>query len=220
MRRRLTATLVALAVSAPSLAADPAPSVPTTGQGAEWAVSAEALAAEEARLRERIVLALAVAESVRLRGRTILVAMSEIERVRARIATLAPDSGRRAEFDQRLAALEARRVELDREVDEEFLSYVTLVSDLAAVLFTRVNRVGDSVHAELEGLAMRRLTDLYPLLSEHIEEFNRDGGVGREATDRWRREIDDTYEMRRARAGGTVPSEPAVGAGETTEKDI
>ncbi|MGF1445032.1 MAG: hypothetical protein ACFBRM_02395 [Pikeienuella sp.] len=178
------------------------------------------LAVEEAELRERIMTTLAVAESVRLRGRTILVAMSEIGRVRRRLEKIDPTSPNRAAFEERLRKVEQRRVELDREVDEEFLSYLELVSEIAGEVWTRVDRVGDELSAGLAERRLAQLVKLYPVVRSHIQEFNQAETVTRAITDRWRREVDDTYEMRQQRLRAAPPPEPSLANPVETEEDI
>ena len=189
--RRWHAAVLGLALAA-LLAPMPGSAQQANGEMSEVA----RLAVEEAELRERMMTALVIAESVRLRGRTILVAMSEISRVRRSVSRLSPDSERRAEFESRLARLEARRKELDAEVDREFLSYLEIISELAGDLWARLDRVGDDVATGLEERRLSRLRELYPLVHRHIEEFHKAETVTRGMTRRWRAEIDDTYDLR------------------------
>lgn len=203
-----------------ALAAPLALSGPATAQSRANLSAEEALLAlEEAELRERLMTALAVAESVRLRGRTILVAMSEIGRVRRRVEKIDPTSERRAEFEQRLQRLEQRRIELDGEVDAEFQSYIVLVSELSDGLWSRIDRVGQGLLLSLDERRLSRLAQLYPVVMAHVEEFNRAQSVTRGVTQRWRREIDDTFEMRQERLR-SLPPEPALGNSDEKEEDI
>jgi len=203
---------------------DPAPGAETALEDkdpAEMSPDEARLAVEEAELRERMITALAIAESVRLRGRTILVAMTEISRVRRSVQKLPPLSDERAAFEARLRRLEQRRIALDREVTEEFESYLAIVSELASDLWPRLNRVGDQVAEGLKERRLARLLKLYPLLHSHIEEYNRLGSVTRGITERWRAEIDDTYLLRREKLDSGPPPEPSVTEpNEQEEEDI
>lgn len=201
---RITRRLAALAAALALLVAQPLPAqAPATLEEARLAV-------EEADLRARIVTALAVAESIRLRGRTVLVAMSEIGRVRRRVEQLDVQSENRAEFENRLTKLESRRAELDAELDAEFESYLELVSELASALWSRIDRVGGAVEQDLASRRIERLRELAPVVHGHIEEFNRLKSVTRAVTERWRREIDDTYDMRQERLRAAPPPEPSL----------
>ncbi len=199
-----------------AFAAAPAPAQQSQALTADQAI----LALEEAELRERLVTALAVAESIRLRGRTILVAMSEIGRVRRRVQRIDPASERRAEFEARLRRLEERRIELDAEVDEEFRTYLVLVSEIAGSLWTRVDRVGQGLSESLAERRLSRLHELYPVVRSHVQEFASAETVTRAATDRWRREIDDTYDMRQERLSRARRAEPDVTNQDDSEEDI
>jgi hypothetical protein len=210
------ARAVAAALALALAAAGPGPARAQEALSQEDALRA----VEEAELRERIVTALAIAESVRLRGRTILVAMSEIGRVRRRVERLDPTSERRAEFEERLARLEERRAEMDAELDDEFLVYLEIVSELAGGAWSRIDRVGGQVLESLEERRIERLQQLYPIVRGHIEEFHRAGAVTRAVTGRWRREIDDTYDLRRERLRAAPPPEPSLAEPEESEEDI
>jgi len=205
--------LLLLAVLAAAPAAPRAEEPPLTGDAARLAI-------EEAELRERMITALAIAESVRLRGRTILVAMTEIARVRRSVDKLAPDSDRRAGFEARLDRLEARRRALDAEVDREFLSYLEIVSELAGDLWPRLERVGSQVAAGLAERRLSRLADLYPVVAGHIAEFHRAETVTRGMTGRWRAEIDDSYYLRLEKRQSAPPPEPSVSGEGKKEEDI
>ncbi len=211
-RLPLPAGLLGLALAAAALAPPPE----ARAQGLQQAL----LAVEEAELREKMMTALAVAESVRLRGRTILVAMSEIARVRRRLEKIDPTSKNRATFEERLRRVELRRAELDREVDEEFLVYLELVSEIAGEIWSRIDRVGDGLSQNLADRRLAQLGKLYPVVKAHIEEFNKADTVTSAVTDRWRREIDDTYEMRQERLRAAPPPEPSLANPEDTEEDI
>ncbi|GMG85338.1 hypothetical protein LNKW23_45580 [Paralimibaculum aggregatum] len=212
--KRLSAALSAVALL--GLAALALPPARAQAQSTEQAM----LAVEEAELRERLMTALAVAESVRLRGRTILVAMSEIGRVRRRVDKIDPTSERRAEFEARLKKLELRRIELDGEVDTEFQSYIVLIAEISEELWSRIDRVGDGLARDLAERRLSRLAQLYPVVKRHIEEFNKARSVTQAVTERWRREVDDTYEMRQERLRAAPPPEPSLADPDEKEEDI
>ena len=186
---------------------------PLTGEAARLAI-------EEAELRERMITALAIGESVRLRGRTILVAILEIQRVARSVAKLSPGSESRRDYEQRLAALRERLRALDAEVDREWLSYLEIVSELAGDLWPRLERVGTEVAAGLAERRLSRLADLYPVVAGHIEEFHRAETVTQGMTTRWRAEIDDSYYLRLEKREGLAPPEPSVSDEGKTEEDI
>ncbi|MGF1500891.1 MAG: hypothetical protein ACFBSD_03665 [Paracoccaceae bacterium] len=220
---RSLATLALLATVltvTPLWAAAQAPAASRPAPGVEAAPGDARLAVEEAELRERLITALAIAESVRLRGRTILVAFSEYGRVRERIDRLGPTSERRVEYEARLAKLERRLVALDLEVDEEFNAYLEIVSELAGNLWSRLDRVGDAVAEDLKARRLARLHQIYPLVKAHIEEFHRAERVTRGMIDRWRAELDDTYRKRLELRSAPPPPEPSVTAPDKKKEDI
>lgn len=206
--------LVALLLALPALAEEPAPP-----QDPE--LTAALLAIEEAELRERMITALAIAEGVRLRGRTILVAISELDRVQRALTQLSPTDPARAALEARVARLEGRRAEISGVVDREFDSYVAVVTEIAGELWPRLRRVGRQLEEDLEGRRLDRLGALLPLLRAHVGELNRTGGLPAEALGRWRTEIDDSYALRKRRLDERLAPEPEIApkAGDT-ERDI
>ncbi|MGF1658879.1 MAG: hypothetical protein ACFCUS_05580 [Rubrimonas sp.] len=201
-------TLVALVLLGASFLAGQAVSEGERSQEAAAAL----LALEEAELRERMVTALAIAEGLRLRGRTVLVAMTEIDRVRAALREFSPTDPERAPLEARLNVLETRRIEVGRIVDEEFEAYLAIVAELASDLWPRLRRVGGDLEADLRDRRLSRLGELMPILRAHVEEMNRDGALDAEAAMRWRREVDDSYAFReerlRRRAAPEAPIAP------------
>ena len=201
-------TLAALALVGASFLAGQAVSEGARSQEAAAAL----LALEEAELRERMVTALAIAEGLRLRGRTVLVAMTEIDRVRAALREFSPADPERAPLEARLNVLETRRIEVGRIVDEEFEAYLAIVAELASDLWPRLRRVGGDLEADLRDRRLSRLGELMPLLRAHVEEMNRAGALDADAAMRWRREVDDSYAFReerlRRRAAPEAPIAP------------
>ena len=88
-----------------------------TQDGLDWAMEAVGLAGE-AELRERMMTALMIAQSVRLRGRTILVAMSQISHIRRIIDQLDPLSKNRPSYEERLRR-HPRLRSFSRRIDNE-----------------------------------------------------------------------------------------------------
>ena len=201
-----------LALPAGAQPPEPVPAPQANGNGNGKAAGDALLALEEAELRERMVTALAIAESVRMRGRTILVAMSEIARVRRSIEKLNPYSERRRELEDRLALQERRRAELEDEVERMFDEYLRLVATVATDLWPRLRRVSGRLGEDLARRQLGQLSELYPVMRGHVEEYNRTGAenVTQGMTERWRREIDDTWERRLDRLEeAPAPAAPA-----------
>lgn len=159
-------------------------------------LNAALLALEEAELRERMITALALAENLRLRGRTVLVAINEINRVRRAIRDLGPFDPDRARLEKRVEQLDRRRKQVTDLVDAEFEKYLALVAELGGDLWPRLTRVGSQLHQDLEDRGLERLSGLFPILREHVEQFNRSGSASAQQIIEWRRMVDDTYRMR------------------------
>ncbi|MEM1342973.1 MAG: hypothetical protein AAGI34_00170 [Pseudomonadota bacterium] len=183
-------------------------------------LDAALLAIEEAELRERMITALAVAEGLRLRGRTVLVALTELTRVRRALADLSPTDPRRSALEARLTSLEQRQDEVSAVVEDEFRSYVGIVSDISTDLWPRLRRVGADLEADLLARNLERLNDLLPLLQTHVEEMNRSENLAPDALERWRTEIDDTYDLRRQRRENPLGSGPYADPSAKSDRDI
>ncbi|MEO0819729.1 MAG: hypothetical protein AAF074_04790 [Pseudomonadota bacterium] len=179
-------------------------------------LGAALLAVEEAELRERMITALAIAEGVRLRGRTVLVAMSELARVRRAIAGLSAADPNRPKLQARIDALENRRIAVSAIVDQEFDTYVEVVGEIAVELWPRLRRVSNALAEDLETRRLGKLGEMLPLLRAHVEEMNRAGGITSEALLRWRSDVDDTFDRRRDRLRDRKSPETAIP--ETVEK--
>lgn len=183
--------------------------------------AAALLALEEAELRERMVTALAVAEGLRLRGRTVLVAMTEIDRVRAALREFSPADPERAPLEARLNVLETRRIEVGKVVDEEFEVYLAVVAELSSDLWPRLRRVGGDLETDLRERRLSRLGEMMPLLRAHVEEMNRTGALDAETALRWRREVDDSYAFREERLRRrAAPEAPIAPTTSKPDKDI
>lgn len=197
-----------------------APLSPAMAQSNATTTEEALLAVEEAELRERMMTALMIAQSVRLRGRTILVAMSQISHIRRIIDQLDPLSKNRPSYEERLRRLEVRRAELEDEVGREWEAYLEIVSTLAGDLWPRISRAGDQIADGLEERRLPLLAKLYPVMKTHLEEFNKSETVTRGMTERWRSEVDDTYLLRLEKLQGGAPaSEPDLDSGKK-EEDI
>lgn len=183
----------------------------TTADAEDPALTAALLAIEEAELRERMVTALAIAEGVRLKGRTVLVALSELRRVRRVLSELSPTDPRRRRLETRIDALEAKRRAVGEEVDREFRGYLDIVGEISTDLWPRLDRVGGVLEKTLTDRRLENLTELLPLMRGHVEELNREGSLSTDAAERWRREVDDTFETRRDIVEGrrTAPKAPS-----------
>ena len=216
MKRRLGLPfLVAFAMSVLSAALVSAQSARSND------AAAALLALEEAELRERMVTGLAIAEGLRLRGRTVLVAITEIDRVHAALTDLDPTDPERTRLARRLETLEHRRVEVSAGLDLEFRAYIEVVSEISSGLWPRLRRVGGELEDELRSRNLSRLGELMPLLRAHVEEFNRDGALSAEASQRWRREIDDSFALREERLRRRLdPERPVVDGDAETDQDI
>lgn len=212
----LSVTLAVTLASAESSAPRPPSARPPEAPHSDAA--AALLAVEEAELRERMVTALAIAEGLRLRGRTVLVAMSEIDRVRAALKEMSPVAPERGALEARLDVLETRRIDVSRAVDEEFEAYLAVVGELASDLWPRLRRVGGELEADLRERRLSRLGDLMPLLRAHVEEMNKAGRLDADAAGRWRREVDDSFALREERLRRRNDPEPPVGP-ETSKPD-
>lgn len=192
MMKRSVATFALLCVFAWTMAVDAGNKSATS----DTDLSAAMLAVEEAELRERMITALAVAEGLRLRGRTILIAMSEIERVRRTLRDVSPLDAERSRLGARLEVLEERRRKVSALVDQEFKAYLEIVGEIADDLWPRLRRVGGDLDADLESRRLDQLRELLPMLRAHAEQLNRQGSLSQTDAQEWRQAIDDTYELR------------------------
>lgn len=157
------------------------------------------LAVEEAEVRDRIVTALAIAQGLRLRGRTIMIAIQEIERAKRSLRDISPTDPDREKLEARLALLIERRKRVDQELDAEFDAYLELIGELSSTLWPRLRRVGENLVSELEERDLGRLANLLPIVRAHAEYLNRQGSLGLETMEQWRNEIDDSRQMRENR---------------------
>ncbi|MGF1554553.1 MAG: hypothetical protein ACFBWO_18925 [Paracoccaceae bacterium] len=181
--------------------------------------AAARLAVEEAELRERMITALAVAEGVRLKGRTVLVALTELRRVRRTLSELSPTDPERRALERRLDRLEGRRRAVTEELDREFATYLEIVAEISTDLYPRLNRVGEALGEALLSRRLENLSDLLPITRAHIVELNREGDLSAAALQAWREEIDDTYAKRREILEGGR-DRPAVRERDRPDRDI
>lgn len=165
----------------------------------EQQLSRALLAMEEAELRERMLALLILSDSIRLRGRALLVAIGELHRVRRSLAAMDSTDPSKLRLENRLLKLETRRREVETTLDQEFQNYVTGVSELGNDLWPRLRRVGEQFPDLLRRRNLTRLERYLPVLQRHIEEFNRSSAVNASALIEWRRTLDDTFIERRNR---------------------